>query len=87
MKSILKSDLKKVVIKTIIVSTLMIFFLMLGFKKIRAFFPPPEIANEKLVGFAQYFGYPFYFDSIVFLLVVLLPILMLFIFSFKKLTK
>ena len=87
MKSILKSDLKKIVIKTIIVSTLMIFFLMLGFKKIRTFFPPPEITNQKLVGFAQYFGYPFYFDSIVFLLVVFLPILMLFIFSFKKLTK
>jgi len=76
-----------VVIKTIIFSALIILFIFIGFKKIRMFFPPPEITSEKLVGFTQYFGYLIYFDSIIFLLIIFLPVVILFIFSFKKLFK
>lgn len=36
------------------------------FRNIRALFPPPEIYSNKIVGYSQYFGYPFYFDNILF---------------------
>lgn len=79
--------MKKNIVKSVITSAVAILFLMLTFKKLRIFFPPPEISNEKLIGFAQYFGYPFYFDTLIFFLIIFLPILILFIFSVKKLMK
>lgn len=87
MKEFLKKDYLKVTVEAITISTLLVFFLMVGFKKIRSFLPPPEITKDKLIGFAQYNGYPINFDTGVFLLIVFLPIVILFILSFKKLTK
>lgn len=87
MKIFLKHDYLRTVVKTIIVSVVVIFFIMAAFKKIRAVFPPPEITKDKLVGFTHYFGYPIYFDNMIFLLIIFLPVVILFIFSFKKLFK
>ena len=48
---------------------------MFYFKKIRTLFPIPEINSDKLIGFAQYYGYPFYFDTIFFFFLIFLPVL------------
>ena len=51
-----------------------IFFLF-SFKLIRNLMPPPMIGKDKIVGYAQYFGYPIYFDAVVFLLFLSMPAL------------
>lgn len=67
--------LRRIVLKTLTISFLIIFVLMFSFKKIRDLFPAPEINNEKLIGFSQYYGYPFYFDTVFFMFLIFLPIL------------
>lgn len=51
--------------------------LTLCFRGVRQAINPPSIDSNKIVGHTQYFGYPFYFDSIIFHLFLFLPILML----------
>lgn len=60
--------------------------LLVSFKKLRFFFPPTQISQEKIVGFAQYNAYPFYFDTFVFFLFVSVTFLMPFILKkyFRK---
>ncbi|EKD27400.1 MAG: hypothetical protein ACD_79C00735G0002 [uncultured bacterium] len=72
---IAKSNFGKIVLKSLSISTLIIFVLMFYFKKIRTLFPIPEINSDKLIGFAQYYGYPFYFDTIFFFFLIFLPVL------------
>ena len=50
----------------------------------RNMFPPPSIGSEHIVGFAQYEGYPLYFEMLLFILFLLTPItlsILLFIYS------
>ena len=50
----------------------------------RNMFPPPSIGSEHIVGFAQYEGYPLYFEMWLFILFLLTPItlsILLFIYS------
>lgn len=54
------------------------------FRKLRDILPNPSISNETSIGYSQYFGYPIYLDSVIFLIIVLSPILFL---IFIKLTK
>lgn len=49
--------------------------LAFSFRYIRELFPLPEIGKHNIVGYTQYFGYPFYFDAIFFNLFIFLPIL------------
>lgn len=64
----------KIIIRSVFISSFLNIILLLSFKKIRSLMPPPEIDEEKLVGFAQYFGYPFYFDTIFFFFLIFVPI-------------
>ncbi|MCL5438471.1 MAG: hypothetical protein M1268_00595 [Patescibacteria group bacterium] len=73
----------KLFLKTLLVSSIFLIILMLGFKKTRSLFPPPEIGNDKLIGFSQYFGYPFYFDTIFFFMLILIPIC-IFVILYKR---
>jgi hypothetical protein len=66
----------KMIIHSIVLSSALNIFLLLGFKKIRTSLPPPEIGSDRLVGFAQYFGYPLYFDAFLFFLLLFSPILL-----------
>lgn len=72
----------KIIIYSILLSSVLNAFLLIYFKKIRALLPPPEISSNKLIGFAQYFGYPLYFDTIFFFFLIFIPILTL-IFFYK----
>lgn len=74
----------KVFIKTLLLSFVLLIILMFSFKKIRAFFPPPEIGNDKLVGFSQYFGYPFYFDNLLFAFLIAFPVAVFLFFYYKE---
>lgn len=65
----------KIIIYSILSSFFLNVFLLINFKRIRGIFPPPEIGNNKLIGFSQYFGYPFYFDTIFFFFLVFAPVL------------
>lgn len=87
MESFFKNSSKKVIKKTVVVSIVLVFCMLAYFKKIRSFLPPPEITKDKIIGFAQYNGYPINFDTGFFLLIVFLPVLILFVFSIKKLIK
>ena len=49
--------------------------LALSFRYIRNFFPKPSMEDAKVIGFANYFGYPLSFDIFLFLLIILLPLI------------
>jgi len=80
-----KKELKAAIIKTFVCYFLAIACLSVTFKKIRALLPPPEIMSNKIIGFAQYFGYPLYFDTIFVLFLIFLPVLLFYLFTLKKL--
>lgn len=79
---IIKTSTKINIFKSIIISILLLVASLLSFKKIRVLFPTPMINENKLVGFSQYYGYPFYFDTIFFFFIILLPVIVLLIFYF-----
>lgn len=57
-------------------STLVIF---LSFRAIRNIFPIPHVNDNKIIGYAQYYGYPFYFDTVLFFIFLLLPFIIFFL--------
>lgn len=72
---IIKSNLGKIAIKSLVISIFIISVLTLNFKGIRTLFPVPEIGKDKLIGFAHYYGYPLYYDTIFFFILIFIPIL------------
>lgn len=79
-----KKELRGIILRSFISYSVIIFFLLLSFKKIRAIIPPPEITDAKLVGFPKYFGYPLYYDTIIFMAILGLPVIILTFFSLKR---
>lgn len=69
-----KSTLKRIKI-TFLISVFLfcveLLLILIFFRKIRYLFPIPEIGDSKIVGFSQYFGYPFYFDTFIFFVILL----------------
>jgi len=75
--------------KSIFIEGAIYFFIfgmvfIFSFKSIRGFMYPPEIGKEKIVGFAHYFGYPFYFDTIVFFVFIFSPVIVAFLILLRK---
>lgn len=66
-----------IILKTLFYLFCTLILLFLIFKKIRAVLPIPMINNDKLVGYAQYYGYPIYFDTVFFFLIIILPVIIL----------
>lgn len=52
------------------------------FKKIRGLFLGPQIGENKIVSYSQYFGYPYYFDTILFFVIIFSPSIIMFILKF-----
>lgn len=71
---------KKRIIKIIAISFILIFLSLLSFKKIKNFVPPPEINSEKMIGYSQYFGYPLYLDTVFFIFLLSVPLLVYLLF-------
>lgn len=49
------------------------------FRFFRFLFPPASIGSEKIIGYAQYYKYPLYFDNVVFFVFLFAPIVLVFI--------
>lgn len=64
----------------ILISSLIFF---INFRIIRSYMLPPMIGQDGTVGFTHYFGYPFYFESIVFLIFFLAPFFVILIKKVK----
>lgn len=64
---------------------LCVFYVILGifFRNVRAFFLPPDFLGE-VIGFSQYNGYPLYFDTIIFFIILSLTFLIPFLLIHKK---
>jgi hypothetical protein len=50
------------------------FLLVIAFRNIRDLLPPPEIGKKHIIGYSQYFGYPFYLDTIIFFILICYPL-------------
>jgi hypothetical protein len=74
----------RIILKLIFLWFMSLVFIVILIKKIRPILPPTEINENKIIGFTQYNGYPFYFDLIIFFLLILLPSLMLYLSLRKK---
>lgn len=57
----------------IIIIAIFGFILILSFRKLRDSLPPPEINQSKVIGYAQYFGYPLYMDAVIFFSIIFFP--------------
>ncbi|MDO8621275.1 MAG: hypothetical protein Q7R31_03260 [Candidatus Levybacteria bacterium] len=71
-------------IKFVIYLGLFDLTLFLSFRFLRTLFPLPEILGNKIIGYAQYFGYPIYFDNLVFIILFFIPALIFLILFNKK---
>lgn len=56
----------------------------LVFRKLRDSLPPPEIHSNKIIGYSQYFGYPFFMDTIIFMLFFFFPLVIFFFLGLRK---
>lgn len=72
--ALLVSNPKKVKFTISILSTSFLFYFLLAisFRGIRNHFPNPKSDGE-VMGFAQYFHYPVYFDLFLFILITMIP--------------
>lgn len=68
------------IIASVTCSFILLFFLT--FKQIRLFFPIPSINESKIVGYAQYEGYPLLFDTIFFVLFIIVPLLSTYFYTY-----
>lgn len=83
-KSIDKSifpDLKLFVF-TSLITAFVYAVLGVGFRHLRDLFPKPESTGE-IIGFAQYFGYPLFFDNVLFWILIITPVAAYFILKSK----
>jgi len=53
-----------------------LFFNLLFFKPLRDNLPPSMIGRSDVVGYAQYYGYPFYLDTVIFFILIFHPIIL-----------
>lgn len=66
---------KKLLLEVFLYSfTLLILFLFL-FRIIRNLFLVPKINQSKIIGYTHYTGYPFYADTMLFLMLMSIPLL------------
>ncbi len=69
-KSIKRAKFK---IELIFLSLFFYLIIFLSFEQIRNLFPPASSANNTIISYAQFFGYPMYFDQLFFFALVLVP--------------
>jgi len=75
----MQKQIKKIYLIAVILFLFELVVLLMFFRPLRRLSPPPEITQVGTVGFAQYFGYPFYFETIVFWIVFLSPLVLVWI--------
>jgi len=68
----------------IFVLAILLFLLVLFFRTLRDALPPPQILQNKIVGYTHYYGYPFSLDAAIFFLLLFLPASVYLIAKLKK---
>lgn len=58
--------------------------ILLTFRQARALFPIPEIGSLNIVSYAQFNGYPLYFDNLLFFLLLLSPVIAYFFSCLRR---
>ena len=71
----------KILLEGLLYISLMYLAILMTFRQLRSLFSYPKIAEDGIVGYAQYFGYPMYFETIIFFIFVFSPVLVFFILS------
>ena len=74
-----KKEIKKIYVVSVLIFLSEILLVLMLFRKIREKFPITGIGANGIIGYAQYFGYPFYFETLIFLLITISPIIIVFI--------
>ena len=74
----------KVLLQLLVYLALLLASIFFTFRYFRSLFYPPLILDNKIVGYAQYFGYPFHFDTLLFFIFLLIPVLAFFYIAFNK---
>lgn len=79
-----KSTHIKILIEALLYFFIEVLLTIFYLRKIRDLFPIPPIGENKIVGYAQHFGYPFYFDNFAFFLFIISPLLLLSIVAVRR---
>lgn len=86
-KSILRGKLK-LLLEVLLYSVILLLIFFILFRPIRDIVVAPRIGEQKIVGYSHYIGYPFFIDTILFFVLMSIPIASCFIVLLrKKLTK
>lgn len=62
---------------TVCVVSILYLIILASSKIIRSLFSPPEILDSKIIGFAQYNGYSFFFDYLFLYEIIFVPIIVI----------
>lgn len=78
-------DNKSIVLASLFIFSIEILLLLVYFRKIRSLFPLPEVEGDKIIGYSQYFGSPFYFDTFIFFFVLVsIPLIIVILNYIRK---
>jgi hypothetical protein len=75
---------KKIVLTCFVFILGVLTSVIISFRTLRDLLPNPKIGENTSIGYAQYFGYPLYLDSIVFFVIVFSPVIYLIILKFLR---
>lgn len=76
-----KNQKLKVLIEGFLYIAIIYLIILVSFRQLRSLFSPSKVIEGEIVGYAQYFGYPLYFETIIFFIFILSPIIIFFILS------
>lgn len=71
----------KILLEGLIYISAIYLIILLNFRPLRSLFNPPRIEEGNIIGYAQYFGYSLYFETIVFYIFIFSPVLVFYILS------
>lgn len=71
----------KILIEGIIYTLTIYLILLFNFRPLRSLFNPQRTTKGEIIGYAQYFGYSLYFETIIFYIFIFSPLLVFFILS------
>lgn len=74
----------RILLSAFFIYTIELIILLKYFRVIRGLFAVPEIGREKIIGYAQYVGYPMYFDIFLFYILLFSPVAIIWILYFIR---
>jgi len=81
------SSKRKIFIWFLLYTGVVFGLILVFFRVLRMIFPPPKIGTDQIIGYAQYFGYPLNFETILVDSIIILPAVILFLLSIRYIKK